>query len=333
MNRERAIVAAVLLAASGGAYGFVRETTVTGDPAAGKCLWWRSRAVTYSVNATSAANPPLRDACPACAPCQDASAATALIVNTLPNWGLATRAGEAQACTDFGLINGPISTSTRVENDGVNLVVFRNGYCFNPDNSVVPQGDACRGTVGACATKYNCWEHDGSATIGLTTTTYDPSTGEMLDADIEFHGWDGKTAPANGYYLTCASSPPCGNPPFGQTSCTAVDVGTVALHEAGHVVGLDHTCVYPAPNYSCTADSVMQPIIPTSTTTRRTLGADDVTGICTIYPRSAATLTCTSGGGGGTTKSGGCSTAEGAGMISLLAGAFALLRMRRRSDH
>ena len=331
MNRQRAIVAAVLLAASGGAYAFVRETTVTGDPAAGKCLYWGPRAVTYKVNATSAATPPLpRPACPTCAPCQDASAATALIVNTLPNWGLATRAGEATACTDFGLMNGGTTTSTAMGNDGVNLIVFRTGWCAS--TSLVPQNDPCRGAVGACAAKYNCWEHDATGTIGLTTITYNPTTGEILDADIEFHGWDGNTQ-ANGYYLTCASSPPCGNPPFGQTSCTSVDVGTVALHEAGHVVGLDHTCAYPAPHNSCTADSVMQPIIPSSTATRRTLGADDVNGICTIYPRNAATLTCTSGGGGGgTTSSGGCSTAEGSAMLSLLAGGFALLRMRRRRD-
>jgi uncharacterized protein (TIGR03382 family) len=328
MNRQRAIVAAVLLAASGGAYAFVRETTVPGDPAAGKCLYWGTRAVTYKVNATSAAAPPLRPACPTCAPCLDGSAATALIVNTLPTWGLATRAGEATACTDFGLMNGGTTTSTAMGNDGVNLIVFRTGWCQS--TSVVPQNDPCRSALGACAAKYNCWEHDATGTIGLTTITYDTNTGEMLDADIEFHGWDGNS-PANGYYLTCASSPACGNPAFGQANCTSVDVASLSLHEAGHVVGLDHTCVYPAPFNSCTPDSVMQPVIP-SGTTRRTLGADDVAGICTIYPKGAATLTCTSGGGGGTTKSGGCSTAEGSGLLALGAAAFALLRMRRRRE-
>jgi len=282
------------------------------------------------VNATSAANPPLRAACPSCAPCQDASAATALIVNTLPTWGLATRAGESQTCTDFGLMNGGTTTSTAMGNDGVNLIVFRTGWCAS--TSVVPLSDPCRNALGACAAKYNCWEHDATGTIGLTTITYDTNTGQMLDADIEFHGWDGNSPP-NGYYLTCASSPSCGTPAFGQTGCTSVDVASLSLHEAGHVVGLDHTCVYPAPYNSCTADSVMQPTIP-SGTTRRNLGADDVAGICAIYPKGAATLTCASSGGGGTTtKSGGCATGGGgAGILALGAAALALLRMRRRRD-
>jgi MYXO-CTERM domain-containing protein len=332
MNRKHAIVAAALLASAGAASAFVRETTVQGDPGAGKCLYWGTRAVTYTVNATSAAAPPLRPACPTCAPCQDASAAVALVVNTLPTWGLATRAGEAQACTDFGLMSGGTTTATAMGNDGVNLIVFRTGWCGS--TSVVPQNDPCRNSVGACAGKYNCWEHDASGTIGLTTITFDTGTGQILDTDIEFHGWDGNV-PANGYYLTCAASPSCSQSPWGPppaASCTSVDVASLALHEAGHVVGLDHTCVYPAPFNSCTPDSVMQPNIPKGSV-RRALDADDVNGICTIYPRGAATVTCNSGGGGGTTtKSGGCTTGEGAGLLALGAAAFALLRTRRRRD-
>jgi MYXO-CTERM domain-containing protein len=279
------------------------------------------------VNAISAAAPPLRPACPTCAPCQDAAAATALIAATLPAWNNAAQAGAAQACTDLTLQNGGTSTSTVLGNDGVNLVVFRTGWCSNV--TVVPQNDPCRGTRGACAAKYNCWEHDASGTIGLTTITYDTATGQMVDADIEFHGWDGDV---NGYYLTCAASPACGNPPFGQANCASVDVGTVALHEAGHVVGLDHTCQYPAPYNACPADSVMQPTIPSgSLAIRRTLSSDDVNGICTIYPRGAATLTCASSGGGGTTtSSGGCSSGGQGGLLALAAAAMAVFRMRRR---
>jgi len=38
MNRARAIAAATMLLTSSEALAFVRETTVGGDPAAGKCL-------------------------------------------------------------------------------------------------------------------------------------------------------------------------------------------------------------------------------------------------------------------------------------------------------
>lgn len=327
MNGRRAIAAAILLVMSGGAYAFVRETTVRGDPAAGKCLYWGSRTVPYRVNATSAAAPPLRPACPTCAPCQNADAAVTLVAATLPAWNGATQSGGAQACTDFNLQYNGTTTQVALGNDGTNLIVFRTGWCSN--TAVVPQNDACRGTVGACGAKYNCWEHDASGTIGLTTITYATSTGEILDADIEYHGWDGNT-PANGYYMTCASSPSCGSPPFGQANCTSVDVGSVALHEAGHVVGLDHTCYYPAPHNSCTPNSVMQPTIP-SGTTRRTLDADDVAGVCTIYPRGAATVTCASSGGGEETSSGGgCSSGGQGGLIALAAAAMGVFRMRRR---
>ena len=327
MNRRQVLAAVALLAVSGGAYAYVRETTVRGDPAAGKCLYWGGRTVPYKVNATSASAPPLRPACTSCTPCQNADAAVTLIAATLPAWNGATQSGGAQACTDFNLQFAGTSTSTALGNDGTNLVVFRTGWCGS--TSVVPQNDPCRASVGACGAKYNCWEHDASGTIGLTTITYSTSTGEILDADIEFHGWDGNSPP-NGYYLTCASSPSCGNPPFGQANCTSVDVGSIALHEAGHVVGLDHTCVYPAPYNACPTDSVMQPTIP-SGSTRRTLVADDVTGICSIYPRGAATATCSSGGGGGeTTSGGGCSSGGQGGLLALAAAVLGVFRMRRR---
>ena len=330
MNRAQAVAAVLLLAASGEAHAFVRATTAGNDPAAGKCLYWDTRNVPYKVNATSAANPPLRPACPNCAPCLDANAATALIGATLPAWSTATQAGASQACTDFVLQNTGMSTSTVVGNDGTNLIIFRTGWCSNV--ALVPLNDPCRSSIGACAAKYNCWDHDPSGTIGLTTTTFETATGRVVDADIEFHGWDGNSPPL-GYYLTCAASPDCGASPYGKTGCKAVDVGTVALHEAGHVVGLDHTCYYPAPFDACPANSVMQPTVSTGPV-RRTLVADDVAGVCTIYPRGAATLTCNSGGGGGgtTTSGGGCSSGGQGGLLALAAAVMGVFRMRRRRE-
>jgi len=322
---RRLVLAAALLAVSGGAYAFVRETTAVGDPASGLCLAWGKRQVTFKVNATSAASPPGgRAACPACAPCQDAAAAAAAVAAALPTWGGAT-------CTDFTFASGGTTDLTALGNDGVNLVVFRTGWCKS--TSVVPQTDPCRSTLGACAAKYNCWEHDAGGTIGLTTTTYSTGTGEILDADVEFFGWDGGT-PGYGSYLTCGavSDPACKaafwEPPA-PTGCTAVDVATLSIHEAGHVLGLDHTCQYAGAYYSCTSDSVMQPNIPNGTT-RRSLGADDVTGICTIYPRGGATLTCAPAAPPPSSGGGGCATGEGAGLLALVTAVAALLRVGKR---
>jgi MYXO-CTERM domain-containing protein len=334
VNRWNAVAAAAALAGAVTASAFVRETTVQGDPAAGRCLWWGSRSVTYRVNATSANSPPNGSQCPGigtgadCTPCLDANLAVQAVTDTLPTWNQATRAGGTQTCTDFAFQGGTTTTQTAMGNDGVNLVVFRTGWCSS--SAVVPLSDTCRGTVGACAAKYNCWEHDPTGTIGLTTVTYDVNSGQILDADVEFHGRDYSTQ-ATGFLLTCSTAGPCNlSPPWGpppEANCTSIDVASLALHEAGHVAGLDHTCQYSAPYNGCPNGSVMQPFI-TAGTPRRVLAADDVEGICTIYPRGAATLTC---GSSPPKKSGGCATGEGAGLLGLLLAGMAAFRLRRRT--
>ena len=331
MTARRTTAALVVLLLAGAALGFVRETTVTSHPDQGRCLWWDTRTVKFKVNTTSAVNPPGgRATCANCEPCFDAAGAAALVASTVPAWSAATAPGGASACTDLALAYDGTTSITTLGKDGTNLVVVRTGWCF--DSNLVPLSDGCRSSLGACAAKYNCWEHDSSGTLGLTTTTFDAGNGRILDADIELFGWDGATSGTSfGYYLTCAASPGCGRAPQ-QTldkNCTYVDVASLSLHEAGHVLGLDHTCQYASPYDGCTAGSVMQPIIPTGTT-RRALDADDVTGVCTIYPKGAATLTCGGSSSGGGSKSGGCGSAEGAGALGLLGAALALFGVRRR---
>ena len=58
----------------------------------------------------------------------------------------------------------------------------------------------------------------------------------------------------------------------------AFDVGTVILHEAGHVLGLDHTDVKTAVMVSSRSAAEIL----------RTLHADDREGLCTMYPVAAA---------------------------------------------
>jgi MYXO-CTERM domain-containing protein len=331
VSRRQLIAALVLLGAAGAASAFVRETSVARSPGSGTCLWWGQRQVTYHVNAASAAGQaPSVPACANCAPCLDAPTAADLVRTTFVKWNQATRSGDPQACTDFTLLAGTDTTQLATGNDGVNLVVFRSGWCSS--TAVVPSGDPCRNTLGACAAKYNCWEHDASATIGLTTVTFNATTGQIIDADVEFHGRDFSTQPT-GFWLTCAASPACtGLTPWSppQASCTSLDVASVALHEAGHVLGLDHTCQYAAPYDACPPGSVMKPSLSTGVTLR-TLSPDDVDGVCTIYPRGAATLTCAPTGatpspGGGC----GCGAGEANGALALVAAALLAARTRRR---
>ena len=300
-------LALILAAAATPGLAFVRSTSVSGQPGQGLCLYWGARTVGYRVNATSAASPP----------CQDAAAAVALAAASFPAW--------TPSCTDFRFSNGGTSTSTAVTNDGVNLVVFRGKLC-----SDVP----CTGN--ACATANNCWDHGADGTIALTTVTFVASTGAIVDADMEINGWNGSTGGATGlptgFYMTCATptSPACSRPPYGLTGCNYIDVGNIVTHEAGHMLGLDHTCSYPAPYDSCPAGgTTMNPTMAPGETSKRVLTADDKNGVCTIYPLGAATVTCGSAAEAG--KSGGCSTGGGGtGAMGLLALGWLLRRSRPR---
>jgi hypothetical protein len=309
----QSITALTLLAVAVPAAAYVRETTEPGHPESGHCLWRRGRTMTYRVNAAAIS----------ATGCQTAVAAEAAADVGFDAWGAAT-------CTDFAFAKATpaTTTATAVGKDGVNLVVVRTKLC-----SDVVGTDSCAGSSNAhaCAAKFNCWNDDyGTSTIGLTTTSFDRFTGEILDADIELFAWDG-ALPAFGHYFTCADSPPaCTAYP----GCSNVDLAAVVTHEAGHMLGLDHVCdaSFVAPYDLCpSGEPAIEVMAPqTGNIARRALAADDIEGVCTIYPAGRATLTCAppappeSGGG--------CSSTAGAGVWTALAAAALsrLLAIRRR---
>jgi Synergist-CTERM protein sorting domain-containing protein len=316
------------LAAASPAAAFVRSTTSASDPTAnGYCLWWGTRAVTYQINAEG------YDSVPGCS---SAAAAADLARSSFPAW--------AVACTDFHFVDGGTTTERSIgsKNGGLNLVVFRRGACSDP--GVVPTNDACHSTAGACATLYNCWEHDASGssarTIALTTTTFRTADGQIIDADMELFGWTsaGTVSPPLGWYFTCADAAACPSPPYGRQGCVSMDVGTTVVHEAGHMLGLDHVCQYDQahggtstlPSSTCALDSVMLPTARLGIV-HRSLAADDRNAVCAIYPAGQAA-----------DKSNGCYAtpppqqspmgcgSAGAGPLALLALAPLALRARRR---
>lgn len=100
------------------------------------------------------------------------------------------------------------------------------------------------------------WTHDNaSLTLGLTQVSFDVHTGLIHDADVEI------------------------NVP--QVLAGGVDIADVITHEAGHVLGLDHS-----PNFDATMFAQY------SGRSLSTLGADDVAGICEVYPPNRRAAVC-----------------------------------------
>jgi len=324
---RRAAAALLALAAAGPAAAFVRSTTDANSPTAGKCLWWNTKAVTYRLNTSGFAG----SAC--------AQGPGTLARASFPAW-------STPACTDFSFVDGGDTATTAIGfNQGgsnENTVVVRKGAC--DDTAVVPGNDACHGSAGACSGKYNCWEHTGAGnarTIALTTTTFRASTGEIVDADMELFGWDGvssgtllaNSVPPSGWYFSCGTSgPPC--TAYGGSSCLYMDLGGTMTHEAGHMLGLDHVCVYAGvPSSTCFPSAVMAATATTGDVSKRTLTSDDADGVCAIYPagkppdQTTGCLSSQSQGSTSTGSGGGCATA-GAGELGLLV--LAALALRRR---
>ncbi|HZU85604.1 MAG TPA: matrixin family metalloprotease [Polyangiaceae bacterium] len=93
-------------------------------------------------------------------------------------------------------------------------------------------------------------------TLGLTTVTFDSESGEIFDADTEING----TRPLS----TSSAADP-----------TAYDLASIITHEMGHFLGLAHSGDRAATMYA---------LYTQGSTMMRTLTADDVAGICTVYP-------------------------------------------------
>lgn len=331
MRGLRGLAALASLLAAVPALAFVRSTTAT--PGTGKPLFWPNPRVTYVVNPNHFTSVP---------GCADIPTAMALVRASFPAWNRAEHPGESNVCTGFQFVDGGDSASTVLGYDQTpgahneNLVVFRSGLCSTITTDSLctnpPLGSDGLPDLGACVAAHNCWEHDAATgpggTIALTSVVYLPDTGEIVDADMELHDWNGDRTAPNGWYFTCpgAPAPTCNasspSDPllFSDSGCTYIDIGNTVTHEAGHMLGLDHVCVQGAapPSNACpVGGSTMEPTAGPGDTDKRTLKPDDIDGVCSIYPVK---------GSGGC----GCGTASASG-LALLGLFLAALWPRRRS--
>ncbi|MBI5490607.1 MAG: matrixin family metalloprotease [Deltaproteobacteria bacterium] len=148
------------------------------------------------------------------------------------------------------------------------------------------------------------------AGIALTTITYDVASGAILDADIELNGFSFQ------FGTTCAAG--------------LADVQNTVTHEAGHMLGLDHTDVPGATMRSRSYPGDCE---------LRSLEADDTAGLVTIYPAADDPGICRGPTGGvnldcSAPDDCGCRAAgagRGApGWLALAAVAVLAVRLRRR---
>lgn len=227
---------------------------------------------------------------------------------------VATWSRQLDSCASLRLQEGARTPTRKVGfYDGQaneNVALFRLRKCAG----VVPMTDGCW-RDDDCGSQYDCWQHQDGA-IAITTTSFNPDTGRILDSDIEFN--------TPQFIFSTVDTPPC-PPGLASTSCVATDVQNTTTHELGHLLGLSH---------SPSSSSTMSFRASAGELSKRTLDADTARFVCDVYPAGGASKTCVvktaSSELGNALGPGGCGCSEAPGLLAAF-GAFAFALRRRRA--
>jgi hypothetical protein len=318
--RVVAAVAAALAAAPAASYERTRGT-------AGVPLAWREPVVAWHLNRSW----------PKTSPSCEATAAGDPTLAAVQ----ASFAAWEQPCANLQLVYAGTTPEIRVGTVGSseNLVVFREGWCselLSPNEPCYLDPEIDCGGIFNCFEDHECSPGEGCANksvVALTSVLYDPANGRIFDADIEINGWDGHAGaiatsqPPHGWYFTCHDTQPGADcTTYGEAGCTFIDLRNTVTHEVGHFAGLAHPCGASEGRRDCDLEPTdgvvpylertMSPTTGPGEILKRSLSADDVAGVCAIYPDDGGGCGCGSAGAGGT--------------LGLLLAAVALRRPRSR---
>jgi hypothetical protein len=141
---------------------------------------------------------------------------------------------EDVVTANISFTEGVSTNVTVAENDGINAIFWLTNWPAHLDNNI----------------------------LAYTTTWTDPSTGEILDADLQFNG-------ENFNWSTT-----------GETN--TFDVQNIAIHEGGNFIGIADNPNDP--------DVTMYPSSSLNETKKRTLEQDDIDAVSFLYPLPSVSL-------------------------------------------
>jgi hypothetical protein len=266
--------------------GYVR----TGPTMAGGDLYWESGCIFVTVDAAGT---------------KEVAGDTefAVVDASIQSWNLASN-----TCSYLKIVTEP-RREVETGRDYLNVIKFRDASWCRP---------ATKDDPARC--------HPMSA-AGITTATYvdDPNSdrdGAIVDADIELNGVDFSIA-VDGQTT-------------GTSGCKS-ELQNTLTHELGHMIGLEHTCRasgnpdrvdnqgQPVPSCAQTTlativDATMYNYQDCGETKKATLEADDIAGLCGIYPKQNDPDSCEKVDSG----SGGCQASDGSEGSLLLFGLVGL---------
>jgi hypothetical protein len=198
-------------------------------PAKALPVWWRNACVSYDIQKDASRQVPY-------------ATASQMAAQAFAKWTSITCAtGNGDAGSGDG------EGSARVSIDVRDL---------GPVSCGLVQYNSDQGNQHVIVFHDDFWPHnDANNTLGLTTITFNPDTGEIYDADMEINATVklavGDPVPPDGY-----------------------DFESVITHESGHFLGLAHSGDDRATMYASYA---------AGTTFKRILTADDIGGLCSVY--------------------------------------------------